>query len=301
MHIYIHRLSLLGALAFVVFLMMPGRTIAQDTLVAYRLNLVKHPVFDKYGYAFKSQNIKSPIRGTTSTAINLVGKAGSVLISKDDAEFIDWAIPPQYDAAANKYSENLSMVKVGDKVGFIDIHNRFVIDPIYDGDTDIDGFHQNVAAVKKDGLWGFINKKGETIIPFEYEEADAFDDKLLTAVKKDGLWGAIDINGTMVIPPSKKTKIALKTNPVSNKEWREASTMVKDSRTSGIYDKRIAELHAAATEVNLQIFSDRRQTLKYTTIGSGDSIGVKDNYGRVIIPPVFSSVELGGAEMSLSL
>lgn len=276
-----------------VFLTAPRQADAQDTLVAYRLNLVKHPVFDRYGYAFKKQNIKSPIRGTTSTAINIIGKAGSALISKDEAEYIDWAIPPQYEAAANKYSENLSMVKVKGKVGFIDIYNRFVIEPVYDGDTDIDGFHQDVAAVKKDGLYGFINKKGETVIPFEYEEADAFDDKLLTAVKKDGLWGAVDITGKMVIPPSKKTKLALKTNPVSNKEWREAAELTKDSRTSGVYDERLAELRTAAREVNTRISSDKRQPLTYSTIGSGDSIGIIDNYGRVIVPPMFSSVELG--------
>ena len=80
----------------------------QDTLVSYRLNLVKHPVTKRYGYAFKDQNINSPIRGLASTALNAFGSGASVLVGKKDAENIDWAIPPQYDDAAKKFKENLN-------------------------------------------------------------------------------------------------------------------------------------------------------------------------------------------------
>ena len=268
-------------------------SIAQDSLVSYRLNLVRHPVDKTYGYAFKEQNINSPIHGTTSTAINLLGKSGSALISKAEAENIDWAVPPQYEAAATKFMENVAMVKIGGKVGFIDIYNRMVIEPAYDGDVEMDGFHGGLAAVKKNGLWGYIDKGGEEVIPFLYEEADNFDDGCIAAVKKDGLWGAIDITGEVVVEPSKKTKLALKTNPASNKEWREASKMVKERRANGHYDIRLAELHATAATLNSDIRANEPEWLTYSYTNEGDSLhGVVDQWGRVIVPCRFDAVEL---------
>lgn len=270
---------------------------AQDSLVAYRLNLVRHPVTKLYGYAFKNQNINSPIRGTTSTAVNLLGKSGSALISKKEAEQIDWAVPPQYEAATTKFQENLAMVKVAGKVGFIDMYNRMVIAPVYDGDMDMESFEQGIVAVKKDGKWGYIDKLGEEVIPFLYEEADNFGDDCIAAVKVDGLWGAIDICGEQVVAPSKKNKLLLKTTPTSNKEWREAAKAIKENRANGKYDAKLSALHEASMLMNDDIRAAQREQLFYTNTNEGDSLyGVTDQWGRVIVPCWFQSVELSEAD-----
>lgn len=176
--------------AFILVLVAAITVQGQDELVSYKLNLVRDPLTKRYGYAFKKQNINSPIRGATSTAVNVFGKSGSILIGKDEAENIDWAVPPQYEEAASEFKENLAMVRVGDKVGFIDMYNCFVIAPAYDCDTDIDGFHEGLAAVKWDGKWGYINKLGDEVIPFIYDDADNFDEDMLAAVKVGGGYGA---------------------------------------------------------------------------------------------------------------
>lgn len=278
--------------AFILVLVAAVTVQGQDELVSYKLNLVRDPLTKRYGYAFKKQNINSPIRGMTSTAVNVFGKSGSILIGKDEAENIDWAVPPQYEEAASEFKENLAMVRVGDKVGFIDMYNCFVIAPAYDCDTDIDGFHEGLAAVKWDGKWGYINKLGDEVIPFIYDDADNFDEDMLAAVKVGGVWGAIDITGAQVVEPEKKTKLAMKTNPATNKEWREASKAAKEKKANGAFDARIAELHAASSTCNELISANLRQNLIYTYVDVGDSIGVVDQYGRTIVPPVFSSVEL---------
>lgn len=267
-------------------------THAQDTtLVSYRLNLVQHPVTKRYGYAFKEQNVKSPIHGVSASAVNVLGSGGSFLIGKKDADFIDWAIPAQYDDAARKFSENVAMVKVNGKVGFIDLYNRFAIAPAYDGDTDIDGFHEGLAAVKKDGKWGYINKLNQTVIPFDYEEADNFNDCLIAAVKKDGKWGAIDISGKVVVPFESKSLAVLKTIPTSNKLWREAKKKAKEQESAGQFDKIMAPIRQAAQTLNEKISYDNHEKLTYTHVGEGDSIGVMDNYGRTIVPKEFNSVK----------
>lgn len=265
---------------------------AQDTLVSYRLNLVKHPYTKHYGYAFKKQNINSPIHGTTSTAINWFGKAGSVLISKKEAENIDWAIPPHYEAAANKYHENLAMVTVNGKTGFIDMYNRFIIEPIFDKTDDLDGFHQGVAAVCKNGKWGYIDKEGKTLIPFEYDDADAFNDNLIAAVKKDGKWGAIDIMGKTVVPIDNKVKAAMITVPISNKAWCAATAEAKEKKNNGTFDNRLDAIRKASNNTNAKIAKNWRQQLLYTKVGAVDSLGYQDQYSRRIVPEGYEQIIL---------
>ena len=52
---------------------------------------------------------------------------------------------------------------------------------------------------KKNGYkWGYINEFGETVIPFEYDEAQEFSDGL-AAVRKGDLFGYIDYNNKVII------------------------------------------------------------------------------------------------------
>lgn len=60
----------------------------------------------------------------------------------------------------------------GGKFGYINKTGELVIPYIYDDVTDFDGEY---AAVKKDEKWGLINKKGETVIPFEYNFMGIYD------------------------------------------------------------------------------------------------------------------------------
>ena len=278
-------------LLFFLLLSLSASIYAQDTLVSYRLNLVKNPITKRYGYAFKAQNINSPIRGLTSTAINALGSSASLLVGKKDAENIDWAIPPQYDDAAKKFSENLAMVKVNGKVGFIDIYNRFVIKPVYDDCNDMDGFHQGLAAVKQNGRWGYINKRGVMVIEPQFEEADAFEDCLIAAVKKDDHWGAIDIMGNVVVPFEKKMKAQMVTLPVSNKAWNAAKAEAKEKRANGSFDKRLREIQTVNEEINDMIRKNDMEDLVYQEV-SGDSTSIRiiDQYGREIVPEGFDAV-----------
>lgn len=276
----------------ICLLVLSAVAVAQDSmLVSYKLNLVKDPITKHYGYAFKEQNITSPIHGAASTAVNVFGKAGSVLIGKDEAENIDWAVPPQYEDAAKGFEENMAMVTIGGKTGFIDMYNRFVIEPVYDGDMDMEGFSQGIVAVKKDGKWGYINKLGNTVIDFVYDEADNFEDGVIAAVKVGDLWGAIDIGGNMIVEPSKKTKLALKTNPVSNKEWREAKTLAEEKKNNGTFDIRLGELHSASAAMNEIIAFNAPEQLVYTQVAEGDSMGIVDQWGRQIVPARFGGVQ----------
>lgn len=265
---------------------------AQTELVAAKMNRVKHPVTGKWGYAFKEQNINSPLHGITSTTVNVLGKVGSELISKNDADWIDWVVPPQYDDVSKAFKENLAMVEVNGKVGFIDVYNRFVIQPSFDAGIDLDGFSHGLAAVASKGLWGFVNKEGAWVIKPEYEDADNFNDNYVAAVKKDGKWGVIDMNGVVKLPCDNKLKAAMMTVPVSNKHYREVAQAVKKAVEAGQYRDVQKKLEQASDRVNKSIAnSKRKQALVYNKTEQGGLWGVKDNFDRWIVPPVYQTIK----------
>lgn len=64
---------------------------------------------------------------------------------------------------------------------------------------ELTGFSEGYAIVRKDGKYGFINIKGEEVIPCKYENARSFSEGL-AAVQKNNKWGFVNTNGEEVIP-----------------------------------------------------------------------------------------------------
>lgn len=60
----------------------------------------------------------------------------------------------------------------------------------------------------EDPKWGLVNLQGEVILPFEYEDIDAFSDNwektddAYATVKKTGRWGMVDTMGKEILPCS---------------------------------------------------------------------------------------------------
>jgi hypothetical protein len=54
---------------------------------------------------------------------------------------------------------------------------------------------------KKDGKYGFVDKDGQVVVDYIYDDATEQNDLGYSAVKKDGLWGSIDSSGKVVIEP----------------------------------------------------------------------------------------------------
>lgn len=87
------------------------------------------------------------------------------------------------------------------KWGFKDESGKFVLGPEWDElqNARITRFNDGLAGAKKDGRWGFIDRTGKAVIPFEYGAVGAFSEGL-AAVRKDGKFGFVDTTGKLVIP-----------------------------------------------------------------------------------------------------
>ena len=54
---------------------------------------------------------------------------------------------------------------------------------------------------KKYGKYGYVDKKGNVVVDYIYDDATEQNEYGFSAVKKDGLWGSIDKNGKEIIEP----------------------------------------------------------------------------------------------------
>jgi HSP20 family molecular chaperone IbpA len=128
-------------------------------------------------------------------------------------------IPPRFDEVWGFATNGLAAVKVGETWGFINEKGEEVIQPCFD---EVRGFAANgltigsifsprfcahgfaaksLAMVKVDKKWGFINEKGEEVIPPRFDDVlQCFNDGGLM-VKIGGKWGFINDTGEEVIPP----------------------------------------------------------------------------------------------------
>ncbi|RYD48288.1 MAG: WG repeat-containing protein, partial [Verrucomicrobiaceae bacterium] len=91
--------------------------------------------------------------------------------------------------------------KTAQKWGFKDASGKFVLGPEWESLQMAYGtiFNDGLAGAKKDGRWGFIDRKGQVVIPFEYDLVGEFSEGL-AGVRKDGKCGFVDTAGKLAVP-----------------------------------------------------------------------------------------------------
>lgn len=92
-------------------------------------------------------------------------------------------IPPMYDNALS-FCEGLAIVELGGYRHFIDTSGRTVIN--CSGYEQIKPFSCGVAAVKREGLWGYIAPNGQIITKPQYGSAETFRKGIALTTTKTG-------------------------------------------------------------------------------------------------------------------
>jgi len=87
----------------------------------------------------------------------------------------------------------------GDRIDVLECNGLYTLRDkagrmVYNWSQDVDIFHENLLAISRDSLWGFVDKYGKTVIKLQYSECWDFKDGL-ALVKKDKLFTWIDKNG----------------------------------------------------------------------------------------------------------
>lgn len=153
----------------------------------------------------KYAHIKNPSPELMQEAEEAMRSAISQMHAPAKIAFIDKSgkskIEPLFDNA-HEFQAGLCAVKKDKKWGFIDRSGSPVIPFEYDWADD---FYQTasgkIAAVEKNGKVGFIDSNNSVILPFEYADARSFSEELAPATKDGKLWGFIDTTGRFAIEP----------------------------------------------------------------------------------------------------
>ena len=90
--------------------------------------------------------------------------------------------PIKYDFVYD-FFQGVAMVRIGAQYGLIDTSGKEITPVKYDLIDDNDFYNHRPAAALLNGKWGFINEKGEEVIPFIYEDTTYFH-KDYVAVRK---------------------------------------------------------------------------------------------------------------------
>ncbi len=94
-------------------------------------------------------------------------------------------------------SAGMAVGQIGEKQGFINTKGDTVVPFIYD---DLSVFSEGLAPAKKNGKYGYINRKGEVAIPFQFDKERHFYKTGLSEASKNGKWGFINKKGEEIVP-----------------------------------------------------------------------------------------------------
>lgn len=179
-----------------------------DKLYGFHEGLAKVCKNDKYGFIDKLGHEIIPCIYDEAKDFNL----GVSIVEKGEKtgainKHGKMVIPCKYDNINSFGKDSLAVAFLNEKSGFIDLEGNIAIPFNYDY---CDNFSEGLAAVRQDGLYGFINKNGELIIPCQYTDlydGYGFCDGLVGVSIDGGIdgiiddkWGYIDKTGKIVIP-----------------------------------------------------------------------------------------------------
>jgi len=121
--------------------------------------------------------------------------------------------PVVVDNGPDYFEEGLARFRAGEKIGFFDKKGKVVIQAKY---AFARPFSEGLAAVCDSckevleaehtavtgGKWGFINTRGDLVIPLQFEDAGSFENGK-AKVKANGAWKYIDKKGAVVGTPGR--------------------------------------------------------------------------------------------------
>lgn len=106
----------------------------------------------------------------------------------------DIVLPCRYDGVQFLENTDNRIIRIyiqQPKYGLIDTLGRLTVSAIYD---EIGSFREGRLAVKRNGLWGFVDIDGVEVIPCRFREAQAFNEGR-APVRLGRFWGYIDKQG----------------------------------------------------------------------------------------------------------
>jgi hypothetical protein len=218
-------------------------------------------------------------------------------------------IPAQWEYAT-AFNEGKAIVSDNGKTGIINTNGEIVQSNLGEG-AGLYQFHAGLARCRSNsGLYGFLNDKGERVIPVKFDAADDFDPEIRMAiVSENGNYGVINTAGQFVIPANFEFiyylgrgfyQVALADGQVGviRKDGKKILTesfdeifylqpdffTVEKDLLTGCFDTTGREIFPVQSATPLYFMKGR------TEVSKDDKYGVINEQGKLIIPILYDSI-----------
>ncbi|WP_262149720.1 WG repeat-containing protein [Chryseobacterium foetidum] len=188
--------------------------------------------------------------------------------------------------SASEFSENLSLVNVSGKFGFIDKMGKFVIKPQFDYAAS---FKEGLAIVGKNNektgydspnmLYGFIDKNGQLVINYQFKSAESFSEGLATVSIADNKYGVIDKKGKYIFSPKYGCILPYKNDLAAFNLSQDGG----ESNNRGFLDKK------GNVVINPQYNDSGSFNQSLASVRSDKNFGYINTAGNFIINPQFEN------------
>ena len=167
----------------------------------------------------------------------------------------------------------LAQNREDEKWGFLDLKGNIVIPLDYNNRPT---FSEGIALVEKDGKYGYIDIKGNTIIPFIYDRAQDNFNNGIAKIYKERKYGFIDKTGNEIIPAVYDVI----------KDFEGNYAIALRNKMYGIIDK-------SGNEIIPCIYEEVKNYLEegYVMVKTEDRWGALDKDGNVMVPPAYDKMD----------
>ncbi len=154
----------------------------QSNIVGFTKNGKKGKFGEKYHEIYEHKSLNSA-KYTLFNAKNQVITDDSTIVDEaySNLEKTEFGVRFQYEG----------------NYGYFDFLGKIIVAPKY---SNLSYFYKNLAAACNYDECGYINTKGDTIIPFHYTTASHYPNSDLLVVSKEGKYGAINFKNEVVVP-----------------------------------------------------------------------------------------------------
>jgi len=203
-------------------------------------------------------------------AYGIIDKTGEVVV-------------PPACSQVSRFGDWVSLERDG-KQGFANLRTKQSTGLIFEsgqGFFNVPLFSLGPEPVVQHGKYGYVDPKGQAVIPFRYEIAGRFTEDGLAVVKVDGKYGYIDRRGDFVIPPRFDWASSFAT------AQEDELALVKIGGKSGYIDRHGELVIPPQFDVALGFNADGLAGVKI-----GNLWGAIDRRGRLAIPAKFDTLSL---------
>lgn len=150
---------------------------------------------DKYGIIDSDENIKLPFN---YTGITYNEKAN--LFIAEEVDYKTAIVDSEYNIKISGILSEINTDKTYIRMRVGDEYKYYNFNCEEKSNTEL--LKDNTLFLgKKDGKYGYVDKKGNVVVEYIYDDATEQNEYGYVAVKKNGLWGSLDKDGKEIIEP----------------------------------------------------------------------------------------------------